>query len=156
MSRVPDTDIFEWRGDAAQLPPPHCKPESGAMKATGSTSPGDPYTFGPQVGDLDLHLFGEGRHRHAHRFLGSHEHETDGAGGVRFAVWAPNAERISVVGSFNRWDGRLAIDEQLGLQPRRPWVYRFKHRGLGRRPGDPNQVQHMNLLLTEAHDKHFR
>ena len=66
----------------------------------------DPYTFGPQLGDLDLHLFGEGRHRHAYRFLGAHEHEVEGVGGVLFAVWAPNAERVSVVGDFNRWDGR--------------------------------------------------
>jgi 1,4-alpha-glucan branching enzyme len=66
----------------------------------------DPYSFPPQISDFDLHLFGEGRHRHAHRFLGAHHHEVDGIAGVLFAVWAPNAERVSVVGDFNHWDGR--------------------------------------------------
>jgi 1,4-alpha-glucan branching enzyme len=66
----------------------------------------DPYTYLPQLSDFDLHLFGEGRHRHAYRFLGAHDHQVDGVAGVRFAVWAPNAERVSVVGDFNRWDGR--------------------------------------------------
>ncbi|MBP2649159.1 MAG: 1,4-alpha-glucan branching enzyme, partial [Gemmatimonadetes bacterium] len=56
--------------------------------------------------DFDLHLFGEGRHWHAYRFLGSHVTEVEKVSGVQFAVWAPNAERVSVVGDFNDWDGR--------------------------------------------------
>ena len=51
-------------------------------------------------------MFAEGTHRHAYRFLGAHVHEIDGVGGILFAVWAPNAERVSVVGDFNHWDGR--------------------------------------------------
>ena len=66
----------------------------------------DPYAFPPQLADFDLHLFGEGRHWHAYRFLGSHIREVDGVAGVQFAVWAPNATRVSVVGDFNDWDGR--------------------------------------------------
>jgi len=66
----------------------------------------DPYAFGPILGDLDLYLLAEGRHHDFARCLGAHPVEIDGAHGVRFAVWAPNAQRVSVVGGFNHWDGR--------------------------------------------------
>ena len=104
MTRLPGTDIFEWRGDGSGLPMHYSL--IWRDDANREHIARDPYTFLPQVGDLDLHLFGEGRHRHAYRVLGSHEHEVDGVAGVLFAVWAPNAERVSVVGDFNRWDGR--------------------------------------------------
>ena len=66
----------------------------------------DPYAFGLALSDLDLHLFSEGSHWDlAHRF-GSNVTTMDGVEGVRFAVWAPNARRVSVVGDFNAWDGR--------------------------------------------------
>ncbi len=65
----------------------------------------DPYRFGPTVGDLDLHLFGEGKHEHIYRVLGAHCCEHEGVRGVRFATWAPNAQRVSVVGDFNQWHG---------------------------------------------------
>jgi 1,4-alpha-glucan branching enzyme len=104
MTRLPDSDIFEWRGDGGVLPQHYSL--IWRDDAHREHIARDPYTFGPQLGDLDLHLFGEGRHRHAYRFLGAHEHEVDGVAGVLFAVWAPNAERVSVVGDFNRWDGR--------------------------------------------------
>ncbi len=64
-----------------------------------------PYTFLPQVAEADLHLFGEGRHHHAYRFLGAHPAEIDGVDGVQFAVWAPGARRVAVVGDFNGWHG---------------------------------------------------
>ncbi len=64
----------------------------------------DPYRFGPTLGDVDLHLMGEGRHREFGRVLGAHEAEYDGVKGVRFGVWAPNARRVSVVGDFNFWN----------------------------------------------------
>ena len=70
-----------------------------------SRSP-NPYSFGPQLGELDMHLFSEGNHRQIGRVFGSQVIEVDGVQGVRFAVWAPNARRVSVVGSFNGWDGR--------------------------------------------------
>ena len=66
----------------------------------------DPYSFGPQLGEIDMHLFSEGNHREIGRVFGSQVVEVDGVAGVRFAVWAPNARRVSVVGDFNGWDGR--------------------------------------------------
>ncbi len=66
----------------------------------------DPYSFPLLLGDIDLHLLGEGRHHDLGRCLGAHPTEVEGVRGVRFAVWAPNARRVSVVGEFNRWDGR--------------------------------------------------
>ena len=66
----------------------------------------DPYFFAPQLSEFDLHLFGEGNHHHIYYKLGAHPQEVDGVAGTRFAVWAPNAQRVSVVGPFNLWDGR--------------------------------------------------
>jgi len=66
----------------------------------------DAYAFPSTLGPLDLHLLGEGRHRDLGHVLGAHPAEMDGFPGVRFAVWAPNASRVSVVGDFNFWDGR--------------------------------------------------
>jgi 1,4-alpha-glucan branching enzyme len=66
----------------------------------------DPYAFPPVLGDLDIHLLAEGRHHDLGRALGAHPDTLDGVAGVRFAVWAPSARRVSVVGTFNRWDGR--------------------------------------------------
>jgi 1,4-alpha-glucan branching enzyme len=75
---------------------------------------GDPYRFPPTLGDLDLHLFGEGTHRRLWRHLGAHVRRVDDTIGVAFAVWAPTAQRVSVVGDFCRWDGRLLPMRQLG------------------------------------------
>ncbi len=66
----------------------------------------DPYRFTPTLGDLDLHLAGEGRHLRQYEKLGAHLREVDGVKGVSFSVWAPNARRVSLVGEFNQWDGR--------------------------------------------------
>lgn len=66
----------------------------------------DPYRFGTTIGEMDLYLFGEGRHERLYDWLGAQVMEVDGVPGVRFAVWAPNARRVSVVGEFNFWDGR--------------------------------------------------
>jgi 1,4-alpha-glucan branching enzyme len=74
----------------------------------------DPYRFLPTLGDLDLHLFGEGTHRRLWRHLGAHPRRVDDSDGVAFAVWAPNAQRVSVVGDFCGWDGRLFPMRQLG------------------------------------------
>jgi 1,4-alpha-glucan branching enzyme len=67
----------------------------------------DPYQYGPVMGEIDLHLFGEGQNWCLYEKFGAHLHEIDGEQGVYFAVWAPNAQRVSVVGDFNGWDGRV-------------------------------------------------
>ena len=65
----------------------------------------DPYRFGPVLGELDEYLIGEGDHRRLWQVLGAHEKTLDKVAGTHFAVWAPNAERVSVVGDFNAWNG---------------------------------------------------
>jgi 1,4-alpha-glucan branching enzyme len=67
----------------------------------------DPYQYGPIMGDVDLHLFSEGQHWKIYEKFGAHLRTIDGATGVYLAVWAPNAQRVSVVGDFNDWDGRV-------------------------------------------------
>ena len=66
----------------------------------------DPYRFPPYLGELDTHLLAEGSHQRLYERLGAHPVVVDGVAGVVFAVWAPNARRVSVVGDFNAWDGR--------------------------------------------------
>jgi 1,4-alpha-glucan branching enzyme len=66
----------------------------------------DPYRFWPTLGELDLHLLGEGRHRRLWERLGAHVREHQGVRGTSFAVWAPNARSVRVVGDWNGWDGR--------------------------------------------------
>jgi 1,4-alpha-glucan branching enzyme len=66
----------------------------------------DPYRFASTFGELDLYLMGEGRHHRLYEKLGAHPMTCDGVAGTRFAVWAPNARRVSVIGDFNGWDGR--------------------------------------------------
>ena len=66
----------------------------------------DPYSFGLLLGELDIYLLAEGSHLELGRCLGARPMSIDGIAGVRFAVWAPNAQRVSVVGDFNTWDGR--------------------------------------------------
>ena len=74
----------------------------------------DPYYFTPQISDLDLYLFGEGNHHTLYSKLGAHPELLEGVTGVRFAVWAPNAQRVSIVGDFNFWDGRRHAMQVLG------------------------------------------
>ena len=66
----------------------------------------DPYRFPPLLGELDIHLMSEGRHRRLYEKMGAHPATLEGIDGVAFAVWAPNAHCVSVVGDFNGWDGR--------------------------------------------------
>ncbi|MEO7363007.1 MAG: 1,4-alpha-glucan branching protein GlgB [Gemmatimonadaceae bacterium] len=74
----------------------------------------DPYRFLPTVGEIDLHLFGEGRHLRLWEKLGAHPRVMDGVDGCAFAVWAPNATRVSLIGSFNAWDTRVHPMRALG------------------------------------------
>jgi 1,4-alpha-glucan branching enzyme len=66
----------------------------------------DTYFFSHELSEFDLYLFGEGRHYGLYHKFGAHPRVRDGVAGTHFAVWAPNAKRVSVVGSFNHWDGR--------------------------------------------------
>jgi 1,4-alpha-glucan branching enzyme len=77
-----------------------------ARNAAAMWSLPDPYAFGPTLGPLDDHLLLEGTHARLHERLGAHPLTHEGVPGVRFAVWAPHAQRVSVVGEFNAWDGR--------------------------------------------------
>jgi 1,4-alpha-glucan branching enzyme len=74
----------------------------------------DPYSFLPTLGELDLHLVGEGSHEDLWERLGAHAREIDGAAGVAFTVWAPSARSVSVVGDWNGWDGRVHPMRTLG------------------------------------------
>ncbi|NOT17245.1 MAG: 1,4-alpha-glucan branching protein GlgB [Sulfuriferula sp.] len=104
FSRVKETDLFELRtakrGDA--------HPElRWIAKASGAThSAISPYTFAPQIGELDLYLLGVGKHHDAWQVLGARTCVVDGVAGCQFAVWAPSVQRVSVIGDFNQWDGR--------------------------------------------------
>ncbi|MGH9076263.1 MAG: 1,4-alpha-glucan branching protein GlgB [Acidimicrobiales bacterium] len=74
----------------------------------------DPYRSWPTLGDMDLYLFGEGRHHRLWEVLGAHPRCHDGMDGVSFAVWAPNARAVRVVGDWNFWDGRMHPMRSLG------------------------------------------
>ncbi len=105
LARLPGSDLFEL-GEGLDRVPEHYR--VAWIDATGRRHERhDPYAFPPQLGEFDLHLFNEGRHWHAYRFLGAHLHSVGDVEGVLFAVWAPNAERVSVVGEFTHWDGRM-------------------------------------------------
>jgi hypothetical protein len=66
------------------------------------------------LGELDLHLFGEGKHERIYEKLGAHVSTEEGVPGVAFAVWAPNAKSVSVVGNFNEWNGSKHRMHRLG------------------------------------------
>ena len=74
----------------------------------------DPYRYGRVITEYDLYLFAQGRHTRIYEKLGAHPMRIGDADGVHFAVWAPNAERVSVVGDFNGWDGRVYPMRRLG------------------------------------------
>jgi len=110
LARIEPDGVFEWRGAAAPAVP-------YALRVTvqGRTERlHDPYAFPPQPATDDLYLFNQGSNYQAYRLLGAHVETRQGVAGVRFRVWAPNAERVSVVGDFNRWDGRLHPMASLG------------------------------------------
>ncbi|MGP3536488.1 1,4-alpha-glucan branching protein GlgB [Microbacterium sp. RD1] len=74
----------------------------------------DPYRHLPSVGELDLHLIGEGRHEELWRVLGAHVRTMDGSSGVAFTVWAPDARAVRVAGEFNNWDGQPHAMRSMG------------------------------------------
>lgn len=74
----------------------------------------DPYAFAPTFGELDSHLFARGVHYKLYEVLGGRVHEQDGCKGVKFAVWAPSAKSVALVGDFNHWDGRVNPMRSMG------------------------------------------
>ncbi|MDD5273256.1 MAG: 1,4-alpha-glucan branching protein GlgB [Methylovulum sp.] len=112
LTRISGTDFFEYV-DAQDALPEHYR-LAWADKNGVTHENYDPYTFGPQLPEFDQYLFGEGKHWHIYQKLGGHLRTIDGIDGVLFAVWAPNAGRVSLVGDFNCWDGRCNPMRSLG------------------------------------------
>ncbi len=103
FTRITGTDLFVLTGD--KLDPQYQLTLTDSNAGTHTVD--DPYRFGPTVTEFDLHLFNEGRHLRLYDVLGAHNATVDGVSGIRFAVWAPSSSRVSVVGDFNHWDGRV-------------------------------------------------
>jgi len=105
LTRIHADGLFEWHGSHAPE-----QPYQLSVQIDGKTSLiHDPYSFPPQISSFDLHLFNEGKLHQGYRVLGSHATQVNNISGIRFAVWAPNAERVSVIGEFNHWDGRTHL-----------------------------------------------
>ncbi|MDR9499300.1 MAG: 1,4-alpha-glucan branching protein GlgB [Hydrogenovibrio sp.] len=105
LERVGKSFVFEATLDAkqkARLPEHYRVQWEEAGRSYQAVSP---WTFWPQLGELDLHLFAEGQHWHLYEHLGAQLKTVDGVEGVQFAVWAPAAARVSVIGDFNGWHG---------------------------------------------------
>ncbi|MCS7155246.1 MAG: 1,4-alpha-glucan branching protein GlgB [Bacteroidota bacterium] len=104
---APGCFLFRWPG------PDRPRAQEYTLRIAEQTGPiwetYDPYAFGPVLGELDRYLLAEGRHWRLYERLGAHCLEHEGVRGVHFAVWAPNAERVSVVGDWNAWDGRRHV-----------------------------------------------
>src|SRR5579862_9023739 len=98
LEQIHPGGVFEGVAGGAELPL-HYRLEVDYGSA-GTFTIEDPYRFLPTIGELDLHLIGEGRHREVYEKLGAHPREHEGVQGVAFAVWAPAARAVSVVGDF--------------------------------------------------------
>ncbi len=104
--------IFEGRIDGAELPLRYTLEVEYGPDTRFTIE--DPYAFTPTIGELDQHLISEGRHEQLYDKLGAHVREHEGRHGTAFAVWAPAARSVSVVGDWNSWDGRLHPMRSLG------------------------------------------
>ncbi len=104
LKRVEGSDFFIWEGKKNSVPKYYQLEWDD--KDGHHHQRFDPYCFSAQIADFDLHLFSEGKHWHAYRVLGANYHSVDNIEGMLFSVWAPSAERVSVIGDFNQWDGR--------------------------------------------------
>ncbi len=112
LSQIHEDGLFEGTVQGASLPLRYeLRADYGPA---GLVTFYDPYSFTPTLGDLDLHLIGEGRHEEAYERLGARVIEPQGVSGTAFAVWAPSARAVSVVGDFNFWDGRIHQMRALG------------------------------------------
>jgi 1,4-alpha-glucan branching enzyme len=113
LEQIHPGGVFEGVIETGSPEPPHYRLEVDYDSA-GTFTIEDPYAFEPTIGELDLHLMGEGRHQEIYEKLGAHVREHQGVMGTAFAVWAPAARAVSVVGDFNSWDGRLHAMRVLG------------------------------------------
>ncbi len=104
MERQDPGDIF-----IGKLPPRARRYRLRVTAAQHTFDIEDPYRFPSPLGELDLHLIGQGRHQRLYDKLGAHPMKLLGVEGVHFAVWAPNAGRVSVIADFNEWDGRWHV-----------------------------------------------
>lgn len=109
----------------------------------------DPYSFGPVLSDFDLHLISEGNHYRTYEKMGAHVREVEGVRGVHFVVWAPTAERVSVIGNFNGWDGRIHLmRKHLG-----PGIWEIFIPDIGTGESYKYQIKtHIGDMLTEKAD----
>jgi 1,4-alpha-glucan branching enzyme len=108
LERRHDAGFFEGlvTKEPSALAAAPCRYRLRAQNATATWELHDPYSFGPVLGPTDDYLLVEGTHRQLYERLGAHRMTHEGVAGVHFAVWAPHALRVSVVGDFNAWDGR--------------------------------------------------
>src|SRR5690606_14144136 len=112
MTRLDDAGLFDVVIPRRKT---HFRYQLRATRANGEIHQFyDPYCFLPTLGEQDLYLFNEGNEHRIYEKLGAHLREIDGVRGVTFAVWAPSAARVSVVGNFNPWDGRFRPMRPLG------------------------------------------
>ena len=114
MKRVEGTDFFEVAPDKSFKVGSHYQLKWLDKNSSEWRESYSPYSFLPQTGEMDIHLFSEGRHNHAYRFMGAHLKNIDGVEGCLFVLWAPSIQRVSLVGDFNRWDGRCHTMRALG------------------------------------------
>ncbi|MCK5727768.1 MAG: 1,4-alpha-glucan branching protein GlgB [Methylococcales bacterium] len=112
LQRIPESDFFE--GVLSSEKSLKHYEVRGIDKNGHPFKQYDPYDFSSQFPEFDQHLFSEGKHWHIYKKLGAHPLTVDGISGIHFAVWAPNAQRVSVIGDFNSWDGRCNPMRSLG------------------------------------------
>jgi 1,4-alpha-glucan branching enzyme len=140
LKRIPKTDVFEAVTKLANKVYAYdlvITDHKGRMRSTR-----DAFSFLPTLGESDLFLFGKGDERKIYEKLGAQLRTIDGVHGTSFAVWAPNAQRVSVVGDFNNWDGRVYSMRLLGASG----VWEIFIPGAG-------QGAHYKFEIRDAHGK---
>jgi 1,4-alpha-glucan branching enzyme len=140
LQRIPNTDIFEGVTKSANKVYAYDLVVTNHQGRTRRTR--DAFSFLPTLGESDLFLFGKGDERKIYEKLGAQLRTIDGVPGTSFAVWAPNAQRISVVGDFNNWDGRFHPMRLLGASG----VWEIFIPGVG-------EGAHYKFEIRDAHGK---